>query len=62
MNEQPEPCDIVPFCPVCSAPMHQAHKLQTLHICVCLACETTLTVTDEALKQFRAQQSAKTLT
>ena len=47
------PCDIVPFCPVCSSPMQQAHKLRTLYICVCIVCETTLTVSEEALKQFQ---------
>jgi hypothetical protein len=53
VDEPLEPCEIIPSCPICSGPMRQAHKLQTLHICVCLACETTLTVTEEALKRFR---------
>ena len=48
----PDPCAAVPNCPICAGPMEVVRRAQ-VHICVCLECGTTLSVTDEAMTRFR---------
>lgn len=57
MEKTAEPCDIVPVCPICRVgAMTLAHKMKGgLHICVCMNCDTTLSVTSESLKRFQDQ-------
>ena len=55
MEKPAEPCDIVPVCPICRVgAMTLAHKMKGgLHICVCMNCDTTLSVTSESLERFQ---------
>ena len=52
-----EPCEIVPTCPICfCGPMNRAwHQKAGLHICVCVECGTTLTVTAEAWERLKPE-------
>lgn len=49
----PEPCEVVPDCPVCGSKLTVAHNHKKLKICVCGACGTGLTIPDEAFDVAR---------
>ncbi len=51
-SQPTDPCEAVPNCPICGGPMELAHRAQ-VHICVCIECGTTLSVTEEAMARFR---------
>jgi hypothetical protein len=51
-SDLPDPCSIVIECPICKAgPMTYARRVEGVAICVCMECETTLSVPDDALRR-----------
>jgi hypothetical protein len=48
-SDLPDPCEIVPFCPICLvAPLKHARRLKDMDICLSEHCGTSLTVPHEA--------------
>ena len=47
-EDDPNPCDLVPNCPVCNTALTVAHTHAKLKICVCRLCGTSLTIPDDA--------------
>jgi hypothetical protein len=52
-SDTPEPCELVPSCPICSGHMVLAAHGRGITICVCTACGTSLSVPDQALDDYR---------
>jgi hypothetical protein len=49
-----EPCDLVPQCPICKVgPMRLAHRLRLMTVCICMNCDTSLSVPNDALARFQ---------
>ncbi len=49
MASTPDPCFAVPFCPICRVgQMRMTYRTSRLAICVCISCDTTLSVPDTA--------------
>jgi hypothetical protein len=46
--EVPDPCEVVPNCPVCDSILFVAHKHAKIKICVCRGCGTSLSIPDDA--------------
>ena len=48
-QDVPDPCFAVPFCPICGVgQMRMTYRAARLAVCVCMNCETTLSVPDSA--------------
>lgn len=48
-SDTPDPCFAVPFCPICRVgQMRMTYRTSRLAICVCMSCETSLSVPDTA--------------
>jgi len=58
-EEEPEPCDVVPDCPVCGSSLHVAHAHAKLKICVCKACGTSISIPDGAWAKLRTIRERK---
>ena len=56
----PEPCEIVPNCPICSTKLRVAHSHSKLKICVCHECGTSLSIPDDAWTQARMMAKRQT--
>jgi hypothetical protein len=54
----PEPCNLVPACPICEGAMRLAYKMRHESVCICIECETTLSVPHPAMKRFRDRQQS----
>jgi hypothetical protein len=55
---KPNPCEIIPVCPVClSGPLELAITTSEIDICVCLHCGMSMTVPVEAWKKRNAASS-----
>ncbi len=52
-EETPEPCELVPDCPVCGSKLIVAHAHAKLKICVCKECGTSLSIPEEAWSRAR---------
>lgn len=47
--ETPDPCFVVPFCPICRVgQMRMTYRTNRLAVCVCMNCETSLSVPETA--------------
>lgn len=45
----PDPCFAVPFCPICrGGRMRVTYRTSRLAVCICMECETSLSVPDSA--------------
>lgn len=45
----PDPCFVVPFCPICRVgQMRMTYRTARVAVCVCMSCETSLSVPDTA--------------
>ena len=54
-----EPCDVVPRCPICGiSPMRLAPRMERMTVCICMSCDTSLSVPNEALQLYQRRRSA----
>jgi hypothetical protein len=51
--DEPDPCEVIPHCPVCASPLEVAHNHSKIKICVCKGCGTSLTIPNEAFLRAR---------
>ena len=52
-----EPCEILPMCPICpNGEMVKTTSVRGMHVCVCTACGSALSVPDEAMHLLRDRQ------
>lgn len=58
-EKMPEPCDVVPDCPVCGSELAVAHAHAKLKICVCRTCGTSLSIPEDAWVQARMIRGKK---
>lgn len=57
-TDPPDPCETVPTCPICRiGPMRLARRMERITVCVCMTCETTLSVPNAALERFRRESA-----
>lgn len=55
----PDPCFAVPFCPICRVgQMRVTYRTARLAVCVCMNCETSLSVPDSAWARAAADGMA----
>jgi hypothetical protein len=60
MVNTPEPCEVIPTCPVCSSgPMKIARHMKGLDICLCENCGSSLSVPHDAWR-IRSESQHKT--
>jgi len=51
--DSPEPCELVPHCPICLiGAMRLAHRAKAIVICTCDHCGTTLSVPEQAFEEW----------
>jgi hypothetical protein len=51
-DEKPNPCEVIPTCPVClKGPLELAMTTSEIDVCVCLNCGVSMTVPVEAWKK-----------
>ena len=52
--ELPDPCAVIPMCPVCrTSPLQHARRMETIDVCLCLRCGTSLSVPHDAWRIWR---------
>jgi hypothetical protein len=56
--EDPEPCDVVPFCPICGGKMDTVYKTAKLYVCVCVDCFASLSIPAESWEVARRKREA----
>jgi hypothetical protein len=55
----PEPCEVIPLCPICGiGAMRLARRMERMTVCICMSCDTSLSVPNEALQQYQQRRSA----
>lgn len=59
VEDAPEPCELIPNCPICGGKLTIAHAHSKLRICVCKACGTSLSIPDEAWTRARLLRARK---
>jgi ribosomal protein L37AE/L43A len=58
-DETPEPCEVVPDCPVCGSELVVAHAHAKLKICVCKDCGTSLSIPEQAWVRARSIRTSR---
>ena len=57
-DPEPEPCEVVPACPICEGKMEKVYDRRHQQVCVCSECHTGLTVPKTAWEVARIKREA----
>jgi hypothetical protein len=58
-EQTPEPCEVIPTCPICGGKMELVYDRPTAKVCVCSVCHTGISVPAKAWDIARARHKAK---
>jgi hypothetical protein len=60
-EDAPDPCEVIPQCPICNGRMEKVYDRYHQRVCVCVDCHTGLTIPANAVnvaKMKRSKESA----
>ena len=58
-DASPDPCDLVPACPICGGKMETVYERNHQKVCVCGDCHSGLTVPATAFEIARIKRESK---
>lgn len=58
-ENEPDPCEVVPACPICGGKMESVYERNHQKVCVCVDCHSGLTVPATAYDVARIKREAK---
>ncbi len=59
VDHTPEPCEVIPFCPICGGKMELVYDRPHQKVCVCSDCHSGLSVPQSAWGIATAKREAK---
>jgi hypothetical protein len=58
-GDSPDPCDVAPLCPICNGKMEVVYYRPHQKVCVCVDCQSGLTVPAAAIEVARLKRDTQ---